>query len=132
MRNHLENLSGGKSSWHTAVSAFFGGAASAATLPLDNIIANMQKSDSKGGVVEVSRKILAERGVKVQGQVMQMLSNSLTGVLQWIRWACHAFWLSHNVCCWWRNNNLRVAAGSQIMKSQLYVTWLFIRAIREV
>lgn len=64
LRPHLEQYSGGKRDWHSVVGAFFGGSLSAATLPLDNIIANMQKSGSKGGMLSVGVQIFHERGVK--------------------------------------------------------------------
>ena len=65
LRPHLERFSGNqKHDWHTVAGAFFGGAVSAVTLPLDNVIANMQKSGSKGGMLAVAMQIYSQRGIK--------------------------------------------------------------------
>eukprot|EP00042_Codosiga_hollandica_P041621 m.373626 g.373626 ORF g.373626 m.373626 type:complete len:293 (-) comp56152_c0_seq5:230-1108(-) len=64
LKPHLELWSGGKRDWHQVAGAFFGGALSAVTLPLDNIIANMQKSGSRGGMIAIGKQIFAERGFK--------------------------------------------------------------------
>jgi hypothetical protein len=63
LRPHLEQWSGGKRNWHAIAAAFFGGSLSAVTLPLDNVIANMQKSGSTGNMVTVATRIYSERGL---------------------------------------------------------------------
>jgi hypothetical protein len=76
VRAYLEHISGAKQNWHAVAGALCGGMASGmsvygfvrpscspgVTLPLDNVIANMQKSGSSGGVVAVTQHIYRERG----------------------------------------------------------------------